>query len=471
MGRSEYKKTRAFEKEQSVGLFFFQVLMAYIKGTFIYYFKRQVRQKMNIQENRFRAALIVFCLICLTGVLAIRFTFAGNPEAPDATVTYTKNNMQWDIPTDGSGTADLGIFGEAGEDEQYPLVHPFSGDTYYLRLKNGVRGQIGYSMYIYCENEHDIPLEFKVTKTEDMKNISKINYPASLKDKEVLAAVSGAVDGYNLKDFEIDWSWKTKSDETDTEIGDAAVDEDLLYTINVLMIIEDNNIYRANGGKGIDTQKARLLHRHYMLGYPEGDFRPEGNITRAEVSAMFARILANYNEDVMTETKTDFPDVPEDKWHAKYIAFLRDKDIISGYPDGSFAPDKKITRAEFAAVCVRYVENQTGNLKPEDISFTDFSKNHWAKEYIRKAYAEGYIVGFPDGTLKADDEITRAEAVTIVNRILGRSADVNYVDTHLHLLNHFWDLEDNTYWAYYEIYEAANTHDLLMLEESEEWFK
>ena len=426
---------------------------------------------MNRSEIRQRFALLAFCLAVITGMLALHFTYAGSPENPNVTATYTKNNLSWDTPSDEAGVADLNFFGEPEEGEQYPLVHPFSADTFYLRLKNDVRGQISYSLYLYCENEHDIPLVFDVYKTEDMQTIKKSGYPEALKDANVLEAVSGKVNGNAFNDFRIDWHWETESDEKDTAIGNAAVDEDLLVTVKVMIIIEDNNIYKANGGKGIGTAKARLLHRHYMLGYPEGDFRPEGNITRAEVSAMFARILANYDESVMTETKTDFSDVPEDKWYSKYISFLGDKDILSGYPDGTFAPDKKITRAEFAAVCTRYVEYQTGDLDRAEIDFSDFGSSHWANEYIQKSYGAGYLTGYPDGTIKADDEITRAEAVTIVNRILGRSADKAYVDSHLDSLNEFWDLKDNRYWAYYEIYEAANTHDLLMLEESEEWFK
>ena len=117
------------------------------------------------------------------------------------------------------------------------------------------------------------------------------------------------------------------------------------------------------------------------------------------------------------------------------------------------------------------MENSTGKIRPAKIDFDDFSSDHWAYDTIRKAFAQEWVRGFPDDTLRADVPISRAEAVAVLNRILGRSADREYVDTHLDSLVRFTDIDDKNYWAYYEIYEAANDHFLHFIDNSESWFK
>ena len=234
----------------------------------------------------------------------------------------------------------------------------------------------------------------------------------------------------------------------------------------MLVVIEDNNSYYTDLLSG----SVRLYHRAYVFGYPEGDFRPEGNTSRAETAAIFARILANYDEDSLKDVTSDFTDVFEDKWYAKYVSRLEGS-IINGYPDGSFKPDGKITRAEFAAICVRYFEDTVGEIEKEKISFTDLERSHWAYEYIQKAVKQKYIGGYPDRSVKPDENITRAEVVTVVNRMLERAADKDFVDKNLSSLASFTDLKDKSYWAYYDIYEAANNHHLKKLRKTEYWIK
>ena len=434
---------------------------------------------MNRNEKTARILVLFLCLVFLTGALSLNFTFSGNPEAPDATAVYTRNKLTWDIPTNESGTADLNLFGAPAPGEQYPTIDPSSGDKYYLRLKNDAIGKISYYLYLYCENKDSIPLAFNVTETPDMETIDPSKYPEMLSAYQVLTAKSGDIAARSLKDFEIDWRWVSTSDANDTQFGNLAVGKDLLYKINALVIIEDNTLYGNNGGGGGggggtgstgSTGAVTMYHRLYMHGYPEGDFRPRSGISRAETAAIFARILANYDESVMTSTSTSFNDVPSDKWYSKYIAFLDGKDVISGYPDGSFKPDKKITRAEFAAICVRYYENTLGTITPAQTEFADLSGEHWVYEYIEKANAQEWILGFPDNTVRPDIAISRAEVVAIVNRILQRSADKKYVDENLDKLKYFSDVTDKKYWAYYEIYEAANDHYYRITENNESWF-
>ncbi len=230
----------------------------------------------------------------------------------------------------------------------------------------------------------------------------------------------------------------------------------------------------GGGGTGVGSIKpgtgtTKMLRRAYVVGRPNNLFEPESPITRAEVATIFARLFADYNEDNLVSTDTSFKDVSETEWFAKYISRCEDENIIFGY-EGYFRPSDNITRAEFAAICVRFFENRSeSTINPKDIAFTDFDSSHWAYDTIKKAYANGYVAGYPDGTLKADNTITRAEAVTIVNRMLERVPDKEYIDNNLHKLIDFVDVRDNTYWAYYEIFEAANTHYIRFVNGFAKW--
>ncbi len=226
----------------------------------------------------------------------------------------------------------------------------------------------------------------------------------------------------------------------------------------------------TGGGSGTPgTGPTKMLRRAYVIGRPNDLFEPESPITRAETATIFARIFADYNEDNLASTDTEFNDVKDADWFAKYISRCEDENIIFGY-EGYFKPNDDITRAEFAAICVRFFENRSSStISPKDIAFTDFESSHWAYETIKKAYANGYVSGYPDGTLKADNTITRAEAVTIVNRMLERIPDKEYIDNNLHKLIDFIDVRDNTYWAYYEIFEAANTHYIRFVNGFAKW--
>ena len=197
----------------------------------------------------------------------------------------------------------------------------------------------------------------------------------------------------------------------------------------------------------------KLLERHeeYIAGYPDGTVRPDGKITRAEVAAIFARLTEKHT---LAEFVARFTDVKSTDWFADSIMKLSGKDIITGYPDGTFKPNKSITRAEFAAIASKYIKNP----KAADETFSDVPMNHWAKDAIAMVKAEGWISGYTDGTFKPDAPITRAEAVSIVNRMFDRAADGEFVREHRFEIKSFKDLVE-THWAYYEIMEAVHTHD------------
>lgn len=189
-----------------------------------------------------------------------------------------------------------------------------------------------------------------------------------------------------------------------------------------------------------------------MYGYPDWTFVPAANITRDEAAAMFARLFKEY-PGLDYNYKKYYTDVDESYWGFKEVAYLSEFGILSGYSDGTFRPNNKITRAEFVKIAESF-EALTWGLSP----YNDVDGGHWAFRYIVSSAAKGWISGYPDGSFRPNSFISRAEAVTIVNRLLERRPDKDYIDTHKPELKPFTDLKPS-YWAYYEIYEAVDGHD------------
>ena len=214
-------------------------------------------------------------------------------------------------------------------------------------------------------------------------------------------------------------------------------------------------------------------HGAYVVGYTDGTFGPDRDMTRSEAATVFARLLAQHNgERITAPIKTTFPDVPVNAWYAGYVSYLARYGIAVGYTDGLFHGDEPITRAEFTAMAVRFFDAYGDGdpaIMEEYGGFWDVSPGHWAAGYIEDAARYGWVVGYGDGTFHADDEITRAEVVTIVNRLLGREADQEYIADHPRGLVLFPDVSKG-YWAYYDILEAANGHTASM-QDAETWLE
>ena len=193
-------------------------------------------------------------------------------------------------------------------------------------------------------------------------------------------------------------------------------------------------------------------HFAYIVGYPDGNVKPGGNITRAEVATIFFRLLT---EDVRTANSTQansLSDVSRGQWFNHAISTLSSMGIVKGNPDGTFDPDAPITRAEFAAIAARFDDKNTNNTS----NFSDIA-SHWAKDEIGVAANKGWINGYPDSTFRPDQYITRAEAMTLVNRVLNRLPEKSE-----DLLNDMikWpDNADASVWYYLAVQEATNSHD------------
>lgn len=206
----------------------------------------------------------------------------------------------------------------------------------------------------------------------------------------------------------------------------------------------------------------RTDHFAFLVGYTDGTFGPERNMTRAEVTTMFARLLTEQIEADKTYSNT-FSDVPKGCWAANYIGYMQQFGIITGYSDGSFRPDAPVTRAEFAAIASRFEKLTEGSK-----SFSDVPDTYWAARYINFAATRGWVTGYSDGTFKPENTITRAEVAAVTCRLLERSADQSYIRSHLNELRTFADMTES-HWAYWYAMEAANGHDYTKSGSSENW--
>lgn len=206
----------------------------------------------------------------------------------------------------------------------------------------------------------------------------------------------------------------------------------------------------------------RRDHTAFLVGYAEGTFGPERNMTRAEVTTMFARLLTEQIEADKTYSST-FNDVAKNCWAANYIGYMQQFGIVTGYEDGSFRPDAPVTRAEFAAIASRFEKLTQGSK-----SFTDVPDTHWAVRYINFAATRGWVTGYEDGSFKPEHSITRAEVAAVTCRLLERSADQTYIRSHIGELRTFADMTEN-HWAYWYAMEAANGHDYTKSGGSENW--
>lgn len=192
-------------------------------------------------------------------------------------------------------------------------------------------------------------------------------------------------------------------------------------------------------------------HFAYVIGYPDGTVHPNGQITRAEVATIFFRLLRAEVRDGAFTTSNSYSDVAYGKWYNNPISTMSALGIITGYPDGTFKPNKPITRAEFAAIAARFDETQSG----KSATFSDVI-GHWAAKEIGIAYYNDWIKGYPDGTFKPDQNITRAEAMTLINRVLERKPE-SPADL-LTNMNKWTDNMDTSKWYYLDVQEATNSH-------------
>ena len=243
---------------------------------------------------------------------------------------------------------------------------------------------------------------------------------------------------------------KTPTRESYTFTGWYA-DKALTQKITSVTMNSDKTVYAGWEATGVPDKLNGDDHFAYVIGYPDGKVHPEGNISRAETATIFFRLLKADIRDGNLTADNDFSDVSNGQWHNKAISTMAKLGIVKGRRADRFDPDASITRAEFAAICARF------NTKPVENSgsFSDIS-GHWAENEIERAAAFGWISGYPDGTFRPDARITRAEAMTMINRVLCRMPQ-----SKSDLLDSMVTWPDNkpSDWHYLAVQEATNSHD------------
>ena len=352
----------------------------------------------------------------------------------------------------------------------------------------------GENYYFGDETVSTAAYKFKVTVTKtksetkfdwDINEAITKDKPVKLSYKLKLTNPKTAADTYGVKDLDGDG----KVDGTDTTYTDT----DALYTNKEAKLVpKDSNgntgaeltfpkpsvSYKiSSGSSGSHSGGSRPSlntkdHYGYIIGYPVDYYtgqpttdqtkkpvRPEGKITRAEVATIYFRMLTDESRTKFWSQSNSYSDVKAGDWFNNAVSTLSNAGIIAGYEDGSFKPNGYITRAEFATIAARFFD-VTYNGK--DL-FPDIS-GHWAKDYINQAANKGFVNGYEDGTFKPDRNITRAEAVTLVNRTLDRHPDKSHFTKDMLV----WpDNMDQTKWYYADMQEATNSHTYQMKENSD----
>ena len=199
-----------------------------------------------------------------------------------------------------------------------------------------------------------------------------------------------------------------------------------------------------------------MTHTAYISGYPDGTVGPDRTITRAEAATMFYNLLSSKNGTVRI-----FADVPMNQWYANAVTTLAGAGVINGYPDGTFKPDAPITRAEFVTMAMNFAKEDKGAA----CSFADVPQNMWYYGAVAGATENGWISGYPNGTFGPDRYITRAEVTSVINRMENRAADMTFIVENLKDMRTFSDLPFQ-HWAYSSMMEAANGHGYIREQEN-----
>lgn len=361
-----------------------------------------------------------------------------DPQTTKGTYTVATNVEAVLTPVDSNGTK--------GKPEKFPVPEL----TYEVK---GGGSTTEHLMTVIVEGKGNVVVKDVQTVGANDTEVVEIPFGVEKQKFEMEAA-----DGWKLDKVEVTINGKTENlgDVDKYEMDESLIDGAVLKAV----FVKDNDGGSGGGGSHRPSNKPDKTpealngddHFDYVVGYSDGLVHPERNITRAEVASIFFRLL---QDDVREKNLTDqnpFNDVFTDDWFNVAVSTMYDMDIVYGRDNNNFDPNAYITRAEFAAIAARFdSEGYSG----ENL-FTDID-GHWAANQINRAAEKGWISGYPDGTFGPDRYITRAEAVTMINRVLNRlpeSADALHED-----MNVFPDNMDTTAWYYLAIQEATSSHE------------
>ena len=334
-------------------------------------------------------------------------------------------------------------------------AHPGNGDIYAVPYtqRTDLKGVLTLKaahqlMYTLTYNvTGDAPENYTAPKNQTLKANEKYTVAA------VPESVTGTKDGVNgTYSFS---GWKTADGTTLT--GEQELTGDVtLYGVWTFTKKSSSGGHRPSNPPvtipdDVPTGLNGKDHYAYVVGYPDGMVYPQKNITRAEVATIFFRLLEDETREANMTKSNSYNDMKDGAWYTCAVSTLSKMGIIKGYEDGSFKPDASISRAEFAAIAARF--DPDGDTTPA--TFSDVS-SHWAKDEISIAANHGWIKGYEDGSFKPDQKITRAETMTLVNRVLKRLPETK---DDLHKDMKTWpDNQNESAWFYLAVQEATNSH-------------
>jgi len=330
----------------------------------------------------------------------------------------------------------------------------------------------GSDTFTMPEGAVNVAIKLKKSSPDDPTPTS--NYTLTYKDGDAVVATEKYIPGSNVQ------LTKTLTKEGFTLLGwntDAAATE----RMGAIRMDSNQTVYAiwqeggtgggddptpiGEGGRNITPDAFNADdHVKYVEGYEDATVRPNSNITRAEVTAMIYRLLKESSRNAIYSTTNSFSDVPARKWYNLHVSSMANGGYVAGYPDGSFGPDKNITRAEFVTMLANFLEAPLAGTN----SFSDVKDTHWAYKNIVTAVSAGWVSGYEDGTFRPNNQLTRAEAISILNRVLNRnpqSEEDMYED-----MIRFKDNMDSGKWYYLDILEATNGHEYVRNENGfEKW--
>ena len=301
----------------------------------------------------------------------------------------------------------------------------------------------------------DPDTRYTVRVSEDKGDLSKVTYDTT---KYILGFET---DGNAV----VDYIWIAKEKDSENDHPELEPVEGTTITFhNIYTYKRHHSSSDGGNGGGKKEEKPTVEikdddalglnntdHFAYIVGYGNGEVRPQNSITRAEVAAIFFRLLEDDVRDANYTRQNKFTDVSNDAWYCSAVSTLSAMGIISGYPDATFRPNASITRAEFAAIATRFDVN--GDKTPA--SFNDIA-GHWAKDEIAVAANNGWVNGYEDGSFRPQNKITRAETMSLVNRVLNRKPET--AEDLLENMTKWTDNADTNAWYYLAVQEATNSH-------------
>ena len=408
-------------------------------------------------------------LIALTGTW--KFT-----PSETKTITSVLNTLVWKdfksqhgYSTEGTFTATAKVMPVHPEINSYAAEVDESSDnntntpgtdnaktfTGTVNLKTGETRAFNFSAGKGVADVLDPDTYYEVRVSEVEGNLSKVTYDTT---KYILTFTTD-------RNAVVDYIWIAKEKDSENDHPELEPVEGTTITFhNIYTYKRHHSSSDGGNGGGKKEEKPTVEikdddalglnntdHFAYIVGYGNGEVRPQNSITRAEVAAIFFRLLEDDVRDANYTRQNKFTDVSNDAWYCSAVSTLSAMGIISGYPDATFRPNASITRAEFAAIATRFDVN--GDKTPA--SFNDIA-GHWAKDEIAVAANNGWVNGYEDGSFRPQNKITRAETMSLVNRVLNRKPET--AEDLLENMTKWTDNADTNAWYYLAVQEATNSH-------------